>query len=62
MKEYRDYGEYLEDAYEQQILAAMKKKSDTYIYGNRKLTITEKNGELIAEWETIQNKRNLWKG
>ena len=53
MKEYRDYGEYLEDVYEQQMLAAMKKKSDTYIYGNRKLTIIEKNGELTAEWETI---------
>ena len=53
MKKYSDYGEYLEDAYEQQALAAMKKKSDTYIYGNKKLKITEKNGELIAEWETI---------
>lgn len=53
MKKYRDYGEYLEDANEQQMLAAMKRQKDTYIYGNRKLTITEKNGELIAEWETI---------
>lgn len=53
MKKFSDYGEYLEDAYEQQTLAEMKKKSDTYIYGNRKLTITEKNGELTAEWETI---------
>ena len=53
MKEYRDYGEYLEDAYEQQALKEMHKHGDTYIYGNRKLTITKKNGELIAEWETI---------
>jgi hypothetical protein len=53
MKKYRDYGEYLEDAYEQQMLAAMRKHGDTYIYGNRKLTIIEKNGELTAEWETI---------
>ena len=52
-KKYRDYGKYLEDAYEEVTLKEMYKRGSIYIYGNKKLTITEKNGKLTAEWTDI---------
>ena len=52
-KEYQDYGEYLEDAYEEAALKKMYERGEVYIYGKKKLTITENNGKLTAEWADI---------
>lgn len=39
--------------YMQQQTADGRKRCGTYIFGNRKLSITEKNGKLTAEWKDI---------
>lgn len=55
-KEYKDYGEYLEDAYEESLAECEKMAARSAQYGqpSNKLTITEKNGELEAEWIRIE--------
>ena len=47
-KEYADYGEYLEDAYEE----AMDRACTKYTYGppSNRLTIKKSRGRLEAEW------------
>lgn len=54
-KEYQDYGEYLEDAYEEwcDLLEEQRKQTERSAqYGllSNRLTITEYNGEMKAEW------------
>lgn len=47
-KEYADYGEYLEDAYEE----AMDRASTEYTYGppSNRVTIRKSKGRLEAVW------------
>lgn len=61
-KEYQDYGEYLEDAYEEwcDLLEERRKKeirSAQYGAPSNRLTITEYNGEMIAEWSREKNRQ-----
>ena len=36
----------------------MKKSCQTYVIGSKLLTITEKDGRLIAEWKNINGKND----
>ena len=59
-KAYKDYGEYLEDAYEEWcdlINKQRKSRGRSAKYGplSNRLTITEYNGELIAEWSRTES-------
>lgn len=47
-REYRDYGEYLEDAYEEAIDDTRRKCHAEYICGSRRLDIDLKGGRLEA--------------
>lgn len=49
-KEYKDYGEYLEDAYEE-----MAERSARYGQPSNMVTVRKKKGTLEAEW----NKRKV---
>lgn len=48
-KEYTDYGEYLEDAYEQQ--AALYALTEENISGNMKLVRRFNDGQIVADWQ-----------
>jgi hypothetical protein len=50
---YKDYGEYLEDACDEQALRLMYEQKKEYILDGIKLKITEKEGRLTAEWERL---------
>lgn len=52
-RKYKDYGEYLEDACDEQSLRLMYEHKEEYILDGMKLKITEKEGRLTAEWEKL---------
>ena len=62
-KEYQDYGEYLEDAYEEwcDLLEEQRKQTERsaqYGLPSNRLTITEYNGEMKAEWNREEKQQS----